>query len=213
MPLSELTSREAVRSAAAEYDRIGQEAFLSKYGFGKAREYFLQIDDRLYDSKAIAGVAYGYQFPERGPLTSRDFSGGEETVRAKMEELRFTVVVIRHEAPVRDTKAPETVKDAALEKAFQERMVEIYTSAKKEAGYNATRFLAMVSENGGLETARTLLHASRVSDGYTALWERERLDLTVEAVVLEPRWSSLFTPEELEIAVRRLRDYGFSVGL
>lgn len=211
MPLSELTSPEAVRSAAAEYDRIGQDEFFAKYGFGKAREYFLQIGDKLYDSKAIAGAAYGYQFPDRGPLTSRDFGGGEATVRAKLEELRFTVVVIRHEAPARRAAALETMRNVALEKAFHVRMLEIYAIAKKDAGYNATRFLAMVSENGGLEAARTLLHSSTVSDGYVALWERGRLDLSVEAVVLEPRWAALFTGAELEIANRRLREYDYSV--
>ncbi len=32
------------------------------------------------DSKAIAGVAFGKQFPEQGPLTADSFSGGETTV-------------------------------------------------------------------------------------------------------------------------------------
>jgi hypothetical protein len=50
----------------------------------------------------------------------------------------------------------------------------------------------MINNNSGWETARILLRAPTVSDGYTALWERSRLDLTVEAVILEPRWSSLF---------------------
>lgn len=76
-------------------------------------------------------------------------------------------------------------------------MLEIYKAAKAEAGHNASRFLTMVNDNGGLETARILLHAATVSDGYTALWERGRLDPTVEALILEPRWHALFTrPKE-----------------
>jgi len=93
MSLSELSSRKAVLDAIAEYDRIGQVAFLKKYGFGCAREYFLDYDGHLYDSKAIAGVAHGYEFPKKGPLTSGDFSGGEATVRPKLEALGFTVRV------------------------------------------------------------------------------------------------------------------------
>ena len=99
---------------------------------------------------------------------------------------------------------------SALETEFHDAMLEIYRRAKSEAGYNATRFLGMVSDRGGLETARYLLHATTVSDGYAALWERGRLDLTVEAVILAPKWHGLFSKAERRIAVDRLREYGFS---
>lgn len=96
------------------------------------------------------------------------------------------------------------------ESEFHEAMLEIYRRAKAEADYNAARFLGMVSERGGLETARHLLHAPTVSDGYAALWERRRLDLTVEALILDSRWTLLFSEEERRIAIDRLRDYGFT---
>lgn len=77
----------------AEFDDIGREAFLSKYGFGQARSYFLVRGDRRYDSKAIVAAAHGYEHPEEGPLKASDFSGGERTVRAKLEALGFEVAV------------------------------------------------------------------------------------------------------------------------
>ena len=49
-----------VRQAAAEYDEMGQDEFLARYGFGRARAYLLIIDGKAYDSKAILGVAYGH---------------------------------------------------------------------------------------------------------------------------------------------------------
>jgi hypothetical protein len=101
-------------------------------------------------------------------------------------------------------------KPRATEADFSEAMLNIYRRAKSEANYEARIFLRMVVEKGGLETARYLLHASKVSDGYTALWERDRLDLTVEAVILAPEWRPLFTMEERRIAVDRLRAYGFT---
>jgi hypothetical protein len=91
--LINLTSAAAVLQAADEFDRIGREAFLAKYGFGPAQSYFVEIAGRRYDSKAIAGAAHGYQHPELGPLRASDFSGGEATVQAKLEELGFEVVV------------------------------------------------------------------------------------------------------------------------
>ncbi len=99
------------------------------------------------------------------------------------------------------------------ESQFNEAMLNIYRRAKAEADYNATRFLSMVVEHGGLETARYLLHAGTVSEGYTALWERKRLDLTVEAMVLRPEWGTLFSDVERRIAVNRLREYGYSGSL
>lgn len=79
----------------------------------------------------------------------------------------------------------------------------------KECNYRPTYFLQMVVEHGGVETARRLLHARKVSDGFTTLWENGRLDLSVEAVVLQEPWSDLFTDGELAIAEKRLRDLGY----
>ena len=54
-------------------------------------------------------------------------------------------------------------------------MISIYNTAKRELGYNATRFLQMISEQGGLSTARQLLWSEAPSEGFTTLWERGRL--------------------------------------
>ena len=92
---------------------------------------------------------------------------------------------------------------------FDQAMMLIYVQAKQQAGYTATRFHQMLTEYGGVETARRLL--PRMSDGFEELWRRSRLDLTVEALVLEPRWDDLFSEEEREMARRRLRDCGMDV--
>jgi hypothetical protein len=91
--LSDLTAPDAVFRALREFEELGREPFLAKYGFRKARSYFLVHEGRAYDSKAIAGAGHGYQHPERGPLQPTDFSGGDATVKARLEALGFTVVV------------------------------------------------------------------------------------------------------------------------
>jgi len=78
MSHSEITA-EAVVQAMAEFDELGREAFLEKYGFGEAREFFLVHEGRRYDSKAILGAAHGYALPDEGPLKSHEFNGGEQT--------------------------------------------------------------------------------------------------------------------------------------
>jgi hypothetical protein len=98
-----------------------------------------------------------------------------------------------------------------LERRFDEAMMRIYVRAKTEVGYNAARYLQMLHDYRGLETARLLVLAAQPSEGYTALWERGRLDLTVEALVLQAQGQPLFAqePELLERARRRLIDYGY----
>jgi hypothetical protein len=99
----------------------------------------------------------------------------------------------------------------SLTQQFDAAMFEIYRRAKLEAGYNATIFLRMISDRGGLATAKYLINSSSPSDGYTHLFERGRLDLTVEAMIVEnTRWHDLFTSEELASANGRLKKYGYA---
>jgi hypothetical protein len=124
MSFTDLTSPGAVNKALNEFDNLGQEAFLRKYGFGEAREYYVRRNNQLYDSKAIVGAAYGYQFPDQGPLNPADFSGGEATVQRKLEELGFEVVVVKKASPIEEDRPGAT--RAALEMAFSARMIEVY---------------------------------------------------------------------------------------
>ncbi|WP_228638952.1 hypothetical protein [Microtetraspora sp. AC03309] len=63
------------------------------------------------------------------------------------------------------------------ERRFHRAMVEIYQTAMRDLGYNATRFIQMVSERGGLGTARQLLWSDQISDGFETL--RSHVALTL----------------------------------
>jgi hypothetical protein len=95
MALGELTNTEAVRRAVEEFEALGRARFLAKYGFRPARTYFLTIDGKHYDSKAIVGAAHGFQFGS--PLRPVDFSGGEFTVARKLRSLGYNVVARRQD--------------------------------------------------------------------------------------------------------------------
>lgn len=64
-----------------------------------------------------------------------------------------------------------------LKAQFDLAMFDVYRRAKAEANYNATIFLQMITDSGGLLTAKTLINAPKPSDGYTALYMKGRLDL------------------------------------
>ena len=96
-----------------------------------------------------------------------------------------------------------------VERGFHRAMISIYETAKRELGYNATRFLQIPSEQGGLVTARQLLWSNTPSEGFTTLSERHRLDLTVEDHLLRSEFAPLFTDADREQALTRLQAYGW----
>lgn len=73
----------------------------------------------------------------------------------------------------------------ANEPGFNAAMMNIYRRALNEAKYSATRFLQMLHDHGGLETAQILIHG----DGLPA-------DLGLAGIVVEPR-------ELVRIVIRR----------
>lgn len=96
--LSDIT-RDAVLQAMAEYDELGADGFLTKYGFAPSRLYRVAEDGRQYDSKAIVGVAHGY---DTGQFwTASDFSGGQQTVVRTLQDLGFNFAP----AAVEDSRA------------------------------------------------------------------------------------------------------------
>ena len=88
---------------------------------------------------------------------------------------------------------------------FHEAMLELYSRALAEEDYNGTIFYKMIMEVGGLQTAKQLLRRNAGSYGFEVLaLEKNRPDLTVEYLVLQPKWAGLFLPEHLSVARERL---------
>ena len=99
---------------------------------------------------------------------------------------------------------------ATLEQSFNNEMKNIYITAKKDLGYNATRVLQLLSQKGGVEAARQLIAKDGGTYGFEVLWEAGRLDLSVEALVLEPKYLPLFSEAEHKICRERLSLHGYS---
>ncbi|MFJ4709713.1 HNH endonuclease [Streptomyces anulatus] len=92
MKIQQLTSAAAVYKAIAEYDSVGGQTFRGRHGFGQSTRYYLSNGDRLYDAKAITGVAYGYQHVSDGPLSNDQFDGGEAATNRVLRAMGFTVL-------------------------------------------------------------------------------------------------------------------------
>lgn len=96
-----------------------------------------------------------------------------------------------------------------LKNNFHEEMLEIYKKTKSEAKYTPSLFLQMVNEKGGRDAAKQLIITQ--TEGFTKLWKLGRLDLSVEAYVLKEEYTELFTDQEREICVKRLKYSGYTV--
>jgi hypothetical protein len=96
-----------------------------------------------------------------------------------------------------------------LEKDFNEDMKNIYFQAKDELRFNASRFWQLVLEKGGVEAAKTLIKKEGSTFGFDVLREFRRLDLSVEAHVLKPKYAALFTEEEKRACRKRLEKVGY----
>ena len=160
MPLSDLTDPAAVSAAMDEFDRIGRNEFLQKYGYGPSRTYFVRRGDKYYDSKAIAGAAIGFQHPQSGPLRPNEFSGGENTVAPLLERLGFSMEQREPDShPALSTQDIELIRqsrsrDRYADFSFEERrahervhdaLQELGTTAVEELGGSRDYSLKLTS--------------------------------------------------------------------
>lgn len=115
--------------------------------------------------------------------------------------------------PIEVAKIQKTItySDKNLEDKFHQAMMDLYTRIKAECQYNPTRFLQMLTEYGGVETAKILVSSPQPHEGFIKLWELKRPDLTVEFEMLKPEWKDLFSDEEKNAAKKRLKSVGYEI--
>lgn len=90
--ISEIKTKESILEAINEYDKLGKKAFLEKYNYKESTKYFLYYNNKLYDSKAIVGVSYKYEYPTEKYLSNVEFSGGVNTVVNLLNSFDFIVM-------------------------------------------------------------------------------------------------------------------------
>ena len=67
-----------------------------------------------------------------------------------------------------------------------------------------------VAEEDSMKTAKRALSGNRLSDGFNQLQAKGQLKLSLEALVVEKRFTQLFTDEEANEALMRLLEVGYS---
>ena len=66
-----------------------------------------------------------------------------------------------------------------------------------------------VAETDAVKTTKRTLSGSRLSDGFNQLLAKNALNLSLEALVIDKRYTALFTDEEANEALMRLLEVGY----
>ena len=96
----------------------------------------------------------------------------------------------------------------SLEEEFT-KALDGTVEAAKSKNYIPTIFIRMLAEHGGVTTAGRLLDNQKSQTGLFELYHRNLLQESMEAVVLQERFLSLFTEKQLFEARRRLEELGY----
>ncbi len=91
-----------------------------------------------------------------------------------------------------------------LEDQFHGSMIGIADFANQHRF--GIRFRQMIERYGGVDAAKRLLDSGEIQTGLKRLWELEALDKSMEALVLQDRFKTLFNEEEVQEAHRRLEE-------
>jgi hypothetical protein len=90
-----------------------------------------------------------------------------------------------------------------LEREFSERLRASILQSH-DLGYYPNRFEQMLNEQGALALSRKLVKSGELQDGLKDLAKLGREDLSMESIILEPKFKSLFSVAELQAAEWRL---------
>jgi hypothetical protein len=91
-----------------------------------------------------------------------------------------------------------------LQAEFTAHLLHLAQRANDELHYHPGYFITMVRTHGGLGAAKKLLAQHSASKGFDILKKLGRLDLSMEAAVIDQPWASMFTATERAIARARL---------
>lgn len=91
---------------------------------------------------------------------------------------------------------------------MEQKFTEAWAAARAKAETLGVKMRPVAPEDA-LKTAKRTLSGRRLSDGFNALLSKNRLDLSLEALVIDKRYTALFTDEEANEALNRLLEVGY----
>ena len=97
-----------------------------------------------------------------------------------------------------------------LKKSFHQDMIGLYKQIIKSVKYKPTRLMDYINKYGGYEAAVKYISTESNVQDFAILWEKERLDLSVEALMTKEQYRELFNEDIVNFCDRKLKEYSYA---
>ena len=91
---------------------------------------------------------------------------------------------------------------------MEQKLIAAWAAARQQALNHGVR-MRPVADADAMKTAHRLLSGSRPSDGFDQLADKGLLKLSLEALVVDKRFTALFSDDEANEALTRLLSAGY----
>lgn len=91
---------------------------------------------------------------------------------------------------------------------MEQKFIAAWSQAREKAAALGVKMRPVAAEEA-MKSAHRALSGSRLSDGFNALMACGHLELSLEALVIDKRFTALFTDEEANEALNRLLEAGY----
>ena len=91
---------------------------------------------------------------------------------------------------------------------MEQKFIAAWAASREKAQKMGVRMRPVEPETA-MKSAHYALSGNRISDGFNILASKGRLDLSLEALVVDKRFTGLFSDEEANNALMRLLDAGY----
>ena len=91
---------------------------------------------------------------------------------------------------------------------MEEKFISAWAAAREKAAGLGVKMRPVAAEEA-MKSAHRYLSGRRLSDGFNALKDKGHLELSLEAIAIDKRYTVLFTDEEANEALTRLLEAGY----
>lgn len=91
---------------------------------------------------------------------------------------------------------------------MEQKFIAAWAANREKAARLGVR-MRPVEEEDAMKNAHRCLSGNRISDGFSVLADKGHLELSLEALAVDKRFTGLFTDEEANNALMRLLDAGY----
>lgn len=91
---------------------------------------------------------------------------------------------------------------------MEQKFIAAWATNREKAARLGVR-MRPVEDADAMRTAHRALSGNRLSDGFSILADKRHLELSLEALAVDKRFTGLFTDEEANNALYRLLDAGY----